>query len=71
MLDIFPERHYTLPVVDIPYEFRITKSMFDDVPFKYSQIENMVKDFAELTLAPLWRIVIFIAWMNHSQSQLL
>ena len=36
MLDILPERHYTLLVVDIPYKFRITKSMFNDVPFKYS-----------------------------------
>ena len=64
MLDILPKRHYTLLVADIPYGFRITGSMFDDVPFKYPQIEKMVKDFAELTLAPLWRIVIF-----HSMGQ--
>ena len=64
MLDILPKRHYTLLVADIPYGFRITGSMFDDVSFKYPQIEKMVKDFAELTLAPLWRIVIF-----HSMGQ--
>ena len=64
MLDILPKRHYTLLIADIPYGFRITGSMFDDVPFKYPQIEKMVKDFAELTLAPLWRIVIF-----HSMGQ--
>ena len=38
--------------------------MYDDVPYKYPQIEKMVKDFVELTLAPLWRIVIF-----HSMGQ--
>ena len=38
--------------------------MNDDVPFKYPQIEKMVKDFAGLTIAPLWRIVIF-----HSTGQ--
>ena len=59
MLSILPKRHYTLLIVDIPYGFRITGSMYDDVPFKYPQIEKMVKDFAELTLAPLWRIVNF------------
>ena len=59
MLSILPKRHYTLLIVDIPYGFRITGFMYDDVPFKYPQIEKMVKDFAELTLAPLWRIVNF------------
>ena len=38
--------------------------MYDDMPYKYPQIEKMAKDFAELTLAPLWRIVIF-----HSMGQ--
>ena len=64
MLDILPKRHYTLLVTDKLYGFRITGSMYDDVPFKYPKIEKMVKDFAELTLAPLWRIVIF-----HSMGQ--
>ena len=59
-------RHYTLLIADIPYGFRITGSMYDDVPYKYTQIEKMVKDFAELILAPLWRIVIF-----HSMGHLL
>ena len=42
--------------------------MYNDVPYKYPQIEKMVKDFAELTLAPLWRIVIFHSMGNDSQS---
>ena len=55
MLSILPKRHYTLLITNIPYAgFRITGSMYDDVPFKYPQIEKMVKDFVELTLAPLW-----------------
>ena len=59
MLDILPKRHYTLVVADIPYGFRITSSTYDDVLYKYPQIEKMVKDFAELTLTPLWRVIIF------------
>ena len=35
MLSILPKRHYTLLIVDIPYGFRITGFMYDDVPFKY------------------------------------
>ena len=66
MFDILPKRHYTLLVANIPYGFRISGSTFDDVPYKYPQIEKMVKDFAELTLAPLWRIVIL-----HSMGQAL
>ena len=64
MLDILPKRHYTLLIIDIPYGFRITGSMYDDVSYKYPHIEKMVKDFTELTLALLWRIVIF-----HSMGQ--
>ena len=32
--------------------------------FQYNQLEKMVKDFANLTMAPLWRIVVF-----HSRDQ--
>ena len=53
MLDILPKRHYIWHVADILYGFRILGSTFDNVPYKYPQIEKMVKDFAELTLAPL------------------
>ena len=35
MLSILPKRHYTLLIVDIPYGFRITGSMYDDVSYKY------------------------------------
>ena len=55
LLNILPKGHYTL---------LITNDMYDDMSYKYPQIEKMVKDFAELTLAPLWRIVIF-----HSMGQ--
>ena len=61
---ILPKRHYTLLITDIPYGFWITRSMYDDLPYKYPQIEKMVKDFVELTLAPLYWIVIF-----HSMGQ--
>ena len=64
MLSILPKRHYTLLIANISYGFRITGSMYDDVPYKYPQIEKMVKNFSEFTLAPLWRIVIF-----HSMGQ--
>ena len=64
MLSILPKMHCTLLIANIPYGFRITGSMYDDVAFKYIQKEKMVKDFAELTLAPLWRMVIF-----HSMGQ--
>ena len=53
ILNILLKRHYILLIVDIPYGFRITRSIYDDKTFKYPQIEKMVKDFAELTLAPL------------------
>ena len=33
--------------VDIPYGFRISGSTYDNVPYKYPQIEKMVKDFVE------------------------
>ena len=64
MLSILAKMHYTLLIADIPYGFRITGSMYDDVSSKYPQIAKMVKDFAELTLPLLWRIVIF-----HSMGQ--
>ena len=64
MLEILPKRHYRLLIVDIPYGFRIMGSTYDDMPYKYPQIEKMIKDFAKLTLTPLWRIVIF-----HSMGQ--
>ena len=53
MLDILLKRHYTLLIANIPYGFQITGSMYDDVPYKYPQIEKMVKDFAKLILAPI------------------
>ena len=59
MFGLLQKRQYTLIVANIPYEFQILGSTHDDVPLKYAQIEKMVKDFAKLTLAMLWRIVIF------------
>ena len=49
-------------VADIPYGFRMARSIYDDEPFRFKQLEKMVKDFAELIVtASLWRIVIFHA----------
>ena len=59
MLELLLKRYYTFLIVDIPYGFHTRGSTHDDVPFMYPQIEKMVKDFTELTLAPLWRIIIF------------
>ena len=46
--------------------FWISSSTYDDIPYKYPQIKKMFKDIVELTLAPLWHIVIF-----HSVRQAL
>ena len=59
-----PKKEYSLLVADIPYGFRMAGSPYDDEPFRFKQLEKMVKDFAELTTASLWRIVIF-----HSMDQ--
>ena len=59
-----PKKEYSLLVADIPYGFRMAGSSYDDEPFRFKQLEKMVKDFAELTTASLWRIVIF-----HSMDQ--
>ena len=50
MITLVPKKEYTLLVADIPYGFK--------------QLEKMVKDFADLTTAGLWRIVVF-----HSMDQ--
>ena len=59
-----PKKDYSLLIADIPYGFRMAGSSYDDEPFRFKQLEKMVKDFAELTTASLWRIVIF-----HSMDQ--
>ena len=57
-------KEYTLLIEDIPYGFHMAGSSYDDEPFRFKQLEKMVKDFAELTKASLWRIVVF-----HSMDQ--
>ena len=64
MSTILPKKDYSLLIADIPYGFRLAGSINDEEPFKYSQLEKMIKDFAKLTTAPLWRIIIF-----HSRDQ--
>ena len=64
MIQILRKKEYTLLVADIPYSFRMAGSSFDEEPFRFKQLEKMVKDFADLTTAGLWRIVIF-----HSMDQ--
>ena len=58
------KKEYTLLIADIPYGFRMVGSSYDDEPFRFKQLEKMVMDFAELTTASLWRIVVF-----HSMDQ--
>jgi hypothetical protein len=64
MLKLLPRKDYTLPIADIPYGFRLAGSINDEEPYKYAQLDKMVKDFAQLTIAPLWRVLIF-----HSRDQ--
>jgi hypothetical protein len=35
-----------LPIADIPYGFRLAGSINDEEPYKYAQLDKMVKDFA-------------------------
>jgi hypothetical protein len=64
MLKLLPRKDYTLLIADIPYGFRLAGSINDEEPYKYAQLDKMVQDFAQLTTAPLWRILIF-----HSRDQ--
>ena len=59
-----PKKDYSLLIPDIPYGFQMAGSSYDDAPFRFKQLEKMVKDFADLTTTSLWRIVIF-----HSMDQ--
>ena len=65
MLKLLPKKGYSLLIVDIPYGFRLAGSANDEEPFKYIQLEKMIKEFARLTTTPLWRVVIF---HSHDQS---
>ena len=56
---MLPKKEYTLLIVDIPCGFRMDGSSYDEEPFRFKQLETMVKDFAELTTTGLWRIVFF------------
>ena len=62
MTRLLPRKEYSLMIADIPYGFRLAGSINDEEPFKYNQLEKMIKDFAKLTTAPLWHIVIFHSW---------
>ena len=64
MISKLPKKDYSLLIADIPYGFQMAGSSYDDEPFRFKQLEKMVKDFVELTIASLWRIVIF-----HSMDQ--
>ena len=63
MTRLLPRKEYSLMIANIPYG-RIASSINNKEPFKYNQLEKMIKDFARLTTTPLWRIVIF-----HSGDQ--
>jgi hypothetical protein len=64
MLKLLPRKHYTLLIADIPYGFQLAGSTNNEEPYKYAQLDKMVKDCAHLTTAPLWRVLIF-----HSRDQ--
>ena len=53
MSNILPKKDYSLMIADIPYGLRLAGSINDEEPFKYNQLERMIKDFAKLTTAPL------------------
>ena len=59
-----PRKDYTLLIANIPYGFRMAGSSYDDEPFKFKQLQKMVKDFALMMTTSLWRIVVF-----HSMDQ--
>ena len=59
MIQKVPKKEYTLLIADILYGFRMVGSSYDDEPFRFKQLEKMVKDFSELRTASLWRIVVF------------
>ena len=63
MIQMLP-KEYTLLVADIPYGFRTARSSYDEEPFRFKQLEKMVKDFVDLTTTGLWRIGFF-----HSMDQ--
>ena len=62
-----PRKYYTLLIVDIPYGYRMAGSSYNDEPFRFKQLEKMVKDFAEMMTTSLWRIVVFHS-MDHGYS---
>ena len=46
-------KEYTLLIADIPYDFRMDGSSYDEESFRFKQLEKMVKDFADLTTTGL------------------
>ena len=55
----FPRKDYMLLISDIQYGFEMTGSPYDEEPFRFKQLEKMVKGSKEMTTMSLWRIVIF------------
>ena len=53
MIQKVSKKEYTVLIADIPYGFRMAGSSYDDEPFRFKQLEKMVKDFVELTTASL------------------
>ena len=53
MQRLLPRKDYSLMIADIPYGFRLAGSINDEEPYKYNQLEKMIKDFASLTTMPL------------------
>lgn len=63
-ISTIPKRDFALAIADIPYGYKLRGSTLDDTPYKYKEIDHMIKSFKELTQSPIWRFIIF-----HSTSQ--
>ena len=59
---LLPKKDHSLLIADITYGFWLAGLVNDEEPFKYIQLEKMIKAFAQLTTAPLWHIIIFHSW---------
>ena len=61
---LIPKGDYSLVIADIPYGFNHEGSTFDENPFTYQNTKKLIRQLKEVSIAPIWRIVIF-----HSSQQ--
>ena len=53
MSRVLPKEEYILLIANIPYGFRLAGSINDEDPYKYSELQRMKKEFANLITTPL------------------